>query len=127
MAAMVGVSGLGGDEPGAWRMSDYFARVDEATAFAADRATKADLFAGRHLFVGLNCFEPGQSQRTHVHAASDKFYVVLSGKARFHVAGETREAEAGAVVWAPAGVPHGVVEALERTVVVVGMGPPPSP
>jgi quercetin dioxygenase-like cupin family protein len=42
------------------------------------------------------------------------------------VGGETRDAEAGTVVWAPAGVPHGVIEALERTVMLVAMGPPPA-
>jgi hypothetical protein len=29
------------------------------------------------------------------------------------------------VVWAPADVPHGVVGALERTVMLVGIAPPP--
>ena len=38
---------------------------------------------------------------------------------------ETRVAEAGTVVWAPADVPHGVEEALERTLMLVGMAPPP--
>jgi hypothetical protein len=28
-------------------------------------------------------------------------------------------------VWAPADLPHGVAEALERTVMLVGMAPPP--
>ena len=42
-------------------MSDYFTQIAEAVSFGADRPAKADLFAGRQLFVGLNCFEPGQS------------------------------------------------------------------
>jgi quercetin dioxygenase-like cupin family protein len=50
---------------------------------------------------------------------------VVSGKARMTVGAETSDAEAGTVVWAPAGVPHGVVVALERTVLLVAMGPPP--
>jgi quercetin dioxygenase-like cupin family protein len=29
------------------------------------------------------------------------------------------------VVWCPAGVPHGVEEALERTVLLIAMAPPP--
>jgi len=41
------------------------------------------------------------------------------------VGSETAVAEAGTVVWCPAGVPHGVEEALERTVMLVGMAPPP--
>jgi quercetin dioxygenase-like cupin family protein len=106
-------------------MSDYFRSIDAAATFDTDRATKADLFAGRSLFVGLNCFEPGQTQKVHVHAGSDKFYLVVSGKARMIVGDETREVGAGTVVWAPAGLPHGVTEALERTVMLVAIGPPP--
>ena len=38
---------------------------------------------------------------------------------------EIREAGPGTVIWAPADVPHGVREALERTVMLVGIAPPP--
>lgn len=106
-------------------MPEYFRHIPDAATFGADKAQKADLFAGRHLFVGLNCFEPGQSQQVHAHAGADKFYLVVSGRARMLVGDETREAAAGTVVWAPADVPHGVVEALERTVLLVGIAPPP--
>jgi len=37
----------------------------------------------------------------------------------------TREAGPGTIVCAPAGVPHGVAQALERTVLLVGIAPPP--
>jgi quercetin dioxygenase-like cupin family protein len=106
-------------------MTDYFKSIDAAATFAADKAIKADLFAGQSLFVGLNCFEPGQVQKVHVHAGSDKFYLVISGKARMLVGEETREVGQGTVVWAPADVPHGVVEALQRTVMLVAIAPPP--
>jgi quercetin dioxygenase-like cupin family protein len=106
-------------------MSGFFRGVDEAARFSGDKATKADLFQGSRLFVGLNCFEPGQSQATHVHAGADKFYLVVSGRARMTVGVETREVGPGTVVWAPADVPHGVAEALERTVLLVGIAPPP--
>ena len=57
------------------RMSDrYFRQIADAAAFSADQGTKADLFRGGRLFVGLNCFEPGQAQRLHMHAGADKFY-----------------------------------------------------
>jgi quercetin dioxygenase-like cupin family protein len=106
-------------------MSEYFREIGEAATFNPEKAAKADLFSGRQLFVGLNCFEPGQTQRTHVHAGADKFYLLVSGRARMTVGDETREVTAGTVVWAPADVPHGVAEALERTVMLVGMAPPP--
>ena len=107
-------------------MTEHFHSVHKAATFDAVKATKADIFVGQKLFVGLNCFEPGQSQKVHVHAGADKFYLVVSGKARITVGDQTREVGAGTVVWAPADLPHGVDEALERTVMLVAMAPPPA-
>jgi quercetin dioxygenase-like cupin family protein len=106
-------------------MTEYFISLDALARFSGEQATKVDVLRGEYLFVGLNCFEPGQSQKAHVHAGSDKFYVVLSGKARMIVGDQIREAAAGSLVWAPADLPHGVIEALERTVMLVAMAPPP--
>lgn len=106
-------------------VTDFFRSIDDATAFHAGKAAKADLFRSERLFVGLNCFESGQTQPTHVHAGADKFYLVISGKARITVGSESRVAAAGTVVWAPADVAHGVDEALERTVMLVAISPPP--
>lgn len=102
-------------------MSTYFTTVAEHAAFASAKFTKADLARGAHLFAGLNCFEPGQSQAVHAHDGADKFYLVLEGKARMRVGAEEVDAGAGTLVWAPAGVPHGVVRALERSVMLVAM------
>lgn len=106
-------------------MHRYLRRIADLATFQPGKGTKADLFRGDRLFVGLNCFEPGQSQPPHVHGGADKFYCLISGRARFIVAGERFEAEAGMVVWAPADVAHGVEQALERTVMLVGIAPPP--
>jgi quercetin dioxygenase-like cupin family protein len=104
---------------------DRFLAIGEHVAFDAGRAAKIDLVRGSALFLGLNTFEPGQRQAPHVHQGADKFYLLLSGKARMIVGDETRIVEPGTLVWTPAGEPHGVVEALERTVMLVGMAPPP--
>ncbi|HEU5170232.1 MAG TPA: cupin domain-containing protein [Gemmatimonadales bacterium] len=108
-------------------MPGFFRTIDDEARFSATKAARADLFRGGRLFVGLNCFEPGQSQAAHTHAGADKFYLLVSGKARMTVGRETRIAEAGTVVWAPADLPHGVDEALERTVMLVAIAPPPAP
>jgi quercetin dioxygenase-like cupin family protein len=102
-------------------MSAYFTTIAEHTAFAQPKFAKADLARGAHLFAGLNCFEPGQSQPVHTHDGADKFYLVVEGKARMRVGTEELDAGPGTLVWAPAGVPHGVLEALERCVMLVGM------
>lgn len=108
-------------------MTDAFTDINVAAAavFDAGKPGKADLAEGAHLFVGLNCFEPGQAQRLHSHAGVDKLYLIVSGRARMTVGAETLEAGPGTLVWAPADVPHGVAEALERTVMLVAMAPPP--
>jgi quercetin dioxygenase-like cupin family protein len=106
-------------------MSGYFRELEAAARYSADRFTKADLFAGERLFVGLNCFEAGQTQPAHIHRGADKFYLIVSGRALMTVGDETREAGPGTVVWAPADVAHGVTRALERTVMLVSIAPPP--
>ena len=106
-------------------MESYFVNASGRAVFDPAKGTKADLFRGGSLFVGLNCFEPGQSQKPHVHGGADKFYLILSGRARLTVGAESREAGPGTVIWAPADVAHGVDEALERTVMLVAIAPPP--
>lgn len=108
-------------------MSQAFViRAGAGARFGPDRAAKVDLARGAQLFLGLNCFEPGQSQAAHTHHGADKFYLILSGKASMIVGPDTVIAEPGDLVWAPADVPHGVERALERTVMLVGMAPPPA-
>ena len=104
----------------------YFSSPVAAATFRHDRFAKTDLFRGKQLFLGLNSFETGQHQSAHAHAGADKFYLVLSGKARMTVGTESAIVEAGSLIWAPADVPHGVDEAIERTVLLVGMAPPPT-
>lgn len=106
-------------------MSEHFFEPLALASFRAGKATKADIVRGDALFLGLNCFEVGQSQPVHSHGGADKFYLVLSGNARMIVGDETRDAGAGTLVWAPADVPHGVETAHEQTVMLIGIAPPP--
>ena len=98
---------------------------DRAT-FRADAMTKVDCFRSHRMIAGLNCLEPGQSQSVHRHSGADKFYVVLSGKATFRVADRDVVAGPGDFIAAPAGIPHGIVRADERTIVLMAMAPAPT-
>ncbi len=104
---------------------DLLQHLPDEARFSDTKMTKVDCFRSDRLLVGLNCFEPGQEQKPHTHAGADKFYLVVSGKARFVVGGRTIEARPGDLVLAPEGVPHGVERALERTVVLVAIAPAP--
>jgi mannose-6-phosphate isomerase-like protein (cupin superfamily) len=87
---------------------------------------KATLFQSPKLLLGLNCLEPGQVQSVHTHADQDKFYAVQEGRGLFTVGSETFEAGPASVVWAPAGIDHGVRnEGSERLVLLVGIAPAP--
>jgi len=106
-------------------LTDLIQHLPSRAAFAPDKMTKRDCFRSPRLLVGLNCFEPGQSQPIHTHAGADKFYLVVSGKARFVVGDRTSDAGPGDLVLAPDGVSHGIDHALERTVVLVAISPAP--
>jgi len=108
-------------------MPEYFLAPADLAVFQPGKFSKLDLARGELLFLGLNCFEPGQGQPVHRHADADKFYLILSGNASMTVGEQTRDAGRGALIWAPRGVAHGVERAHERTVMLVGMAPPPGP
>src|SRR5437773_11320891 len=82
---------------------DLLQRLPARARFAGDTPVKLDCFRCGRLLVGVDCFEPGQTQKVHAHSAPDKFHFVVSGKARFVLATHTREAPAGTVIPAPEG------------------------
>jgi mannose-6-phosphate isomerase-like protein (cupin superfamily) len=60
------------------------------------------------------------------HASQDKFYFVVEGQGTFVVGTETSQAGPGMVIWAPAGVDHGVTNtSAARLVLLVGIAPAP--
>jgi quercetin dioxygenase-like cupin family protein len=102
----------------------HFIDWREHAGAQAGKFYKATLWQGEHVMVGLNCLEPGQTQRAHAHEGADKFYFVLEGLGWFTVGDEVREAETGTLVIAPAGVEHGVTNrGLTRLSLLVGIAP----
>jgi quercetin dioxygenase-like cupin family protein len=87
---------------------NYFLNWQEHAGSQVEKFYKTTLWSGEHVMVGLNCLEPGQVQKVHAHDSADKFYFVLEGSGRFSVSDEERDAAAGSLVVAPAGIPHGV-------------------
>ena len=100
--------------------------VRDLIRFSDDKMQKVPLFDSAKYFCDLYCLKPGQDQRIHSHADSDKIYFVLQGHGRFHIAGEERELADGETVVAKPGQDHGVKNAsAEDLVLLVFMTPRP--
>ena len=105
---------------------DLIKRLDDHAGMKAEKFYKTTLFRSDALLLGVNCLEPGQIQKPHDHADQDKFYYVVAGNGRFQLAGQQIEAGAGEVIWAPAGVIHGVENrGDERLTLLMGIAPAP--
>lgn len=101
-------------------------RIDERR-FDAAKMVKLNLFETERFFLDVYCLEPGQAQKPHAHAGSDKVYVVLEGEVEVRVGDETGTLRAGDAVLAPAGPDHGVTNrSSARAALLVMMAPPPA-
>lgn len=94
--------------------------------FAEEKMQKVGLFETDRCFFDLYCLKPGQAQKVHTHAGSDKVYYVLSGRATVRVGAEQQDIAADQAVLAPAGEEHGVAAAGEEPLtLLVFMAPKP--
>lgn len=101
--------------------------IFDACRFSSEKMQKVNLFSTGDLFVDVYCLEPGQQQKVHTHENASKFYVVLEGYGRFHIAGEVKDLGPGQAVLARPGESHGVENSTrDRLVLLVGMAPPPA-
>ena len=80
----------------------------ERAVYAPDRMGKSTLFRSERVMVGLNAFEPGQAHPLHAHADMDKVYHVIEGRGLFLLEGREEPMQAGRLLVAPAGAPHGI-------------------
>jgi mannose-6-phosphate isomerase-like protein (cupin superfamily) len=101
-------------------------RIQELIRFSDQKMQKSTVFESEKYFCDLYCLKPGQDQRVHSHAESDKIYLVLRGKGLFHIAGEEKELVANDAVIARPGQDHGVKNSsTEELVLLVFMTPRP--
>jgi quercetin dioxygenase-like cupin family protein len=105
---------------------NHFLDWREHAGAALEKFYKTTLWQGDQMMIGLNCLEPGQTQKSHSHAGAEKFYFVLEGSGRFTVGDEEKDAAEGALVVAPSGIPHGVANIGQtRLSLLVVIAPPP--
>lgn len=101
-------------------------RISDHVGEQSEKFFKTTLFQSKNLLLGINCLEPGQTQKPHDHKDQDKFYFVVEGNGSFWLGNEKIDAAAGEVIWAPAGIVHGVAnESTMRLTLLVGIAPAP--
>lgn len=101
-------------------------RPRERARFDLAKMGKSTVFRSDRVMVGLNAFEPGQEHALHAHDGMDKIYHVLDGSGLFLLEDREIEMEAGVMLVAPEGVPHGIRNTSgQRLVVLVVMAPAP--
>ncbi|HZF11580.1 MAG TPA: cupin domain-containing protein [Thermoanaerobaculia bacterium] len=101
-------------------------RLEEHAVYSPQGMGKATLFQSERMLVGLNGFEPGQEHRLHAHSGMDKLYHVLAGRGVFLLQGREVPMEAGMLLVAPEGVPHGIRNTgSERLLVLAVLAPSP--
>src|SRR5947207_13155359 len=94
--------------------------------FSPDKLQKLNLFETERFFCDVYCLEPGQEQKAHAHAGSDKIYAVLEGTVTVRIGGQEQTLQAGDAVLAEAGAEHGVVNRSgARAALLVFMTPKP--
>ena len=101
--------------------------IANARAFSDHKLNKVNLFQSSRFFCDLYCLEPGQEQKVHTHDGEDKIYAIMEGEAEVVIGTETAVVGEGQVVFAPAGIDHGIRNASSgRVVSMVFMAPHPS-
>lgn len=96
--------------------------------FSPEKMAKTPLFGSERFACDVYGLLPGQSQKPHVHEASEKVYIVLEGSVRVRIGAGEHAAPEGTAAHVPAGAEHALVNAGPgRATVLVFMAPPPGP
>ena len=98
----------------------------EHAVYSKDKYSKSTIFKSEHILIGLNTFEPGQEHPLHAHAGMDKVYHVIEGQGQFLLDGDNVPMQAGTLLVAPEGAPHGIRNTgTERLLVLAMLTPAP--
>ena len=101
-------------------------RPENHASFQSDKMGKTTLFQSERMLVGLNWFEVGQEHSLHAHKGMDKVYHVLEGAGLFLLEDRTIPMQAGEMLIAPEGIPHGIRNTgPQRLVVLAILSPSP--
>lgn len=86
-----------------------------------------EVTGGERFSAGVVRLEPGKGHERHEHPDSDEILYVLSGSGEQELGDETREIEAGELVFVPEGVEHGTINTGWDPLVLLAVYSPPGP
>jgi len=96
-------------------------RPEDHAVYSPEKMGKSTLFSSERIMVGLNAFEPGQEHKLHAHEGMDKVYHVIEGSGVFVLEDRKLAMEAGVMLIAPEGVPHGIKNTGEERLLVLAI------
>jgi len=96
-------------------------RPEDHAVYSPEKMGKSTLFSSERIMVGLNAFEPGQEHKLHAHEGMDKVYHVIEGSGVFVLEDRNLAMEAGVMLIAPEGVPHGIKNTGEERLLVLAI------
>jgi mannose-6-phosphate isomerase-like protein (cupin superfamily) len=79
----------------------------------------------RNLTVTWVDVPPGSEQRSHSHPDSEQVYVIVRGRGRMRVAGDTEQVGEGDLVFIPPGAEHRIANDGSEPLVYVSAASPP--
>lgn len=103
-----------------------FRSIGPASRFSAEKYQKVNLFETERSAVDIYCLQPGQMQKLHSHAGTDKYYVVWEGRATVQIGPEVRELGPGEAALARPGVDHSISNQSEAPLVALVFQAPKS-
>ena len=101
-------------------------RPRDLAVYAPNKIGKSTIFRSERVMVGLNAFESGQEHALHAHEGMDKISQVIEGRGLFLLEGGDVPMQAGVLLVAPEGAPHGIRNTgIERLLVLAILAPAP--
>jgi len=101
---------------------DAFELTDVAAERQASGRPYLEFITAPDLSVGLYVLAAGQPDRQQPHT-EDEVYYVISGRGRVTVGDDTRDVQAGSIVFVGATVPHRFHDIDEELTLFVAFGP----
>lgn len=110
----------------------YFIEPDDVESLVFDWGilkwmSTPEVTGGERFSAGMVKLEPGKGHERHTHPDSDEILFVIRGEGEQEVADETREIEAGDMVFIPEGVEHGTVNTGWEPLLLLAVYAPPGP